>query len=657
MKSRSCSRLLLILSILALFSCGCSRSSKPSASKPKPTEDAAGTSAASADDDNVAATPAATTPDTATANNLDDGAPREQASSSAVDQVDEVAQAEQLRRQLEASDWTRRRLVALAPGGPVVMELAVSIGTLSLQEANRQLTAALAEEVFQGLEEPVQWNDLLDQPLIQSGWLGNLIADEDQVDQLVGMYDVQRDDVVTLDELGAFLSRGLARNASLIVDDIGAAPDSAVNQSPWGRTDLNQDHTLDESELSELSGTVMQFDFNGDTIVSAQEINQAQGDQMAGDSMSRSTMLETSTLATAEDLEAKDPEEMNKAVRQLARTVLQHYTFLDGIPRQQWSSWPDSRWELLDANQDQLLQGRELDQLATLPVDVQIYLRFPAQKLPDPDGREKDSATTDGTVAMNVREQAAQVDEAPNDAYQMWAWGAEDGQQFNWQVTPGGGRIDVGGCSLDIAVQDAFSGDGPRMLKQQLSAALKEPQLQAFFRNQLQLQDDSFELLDADGNEQLDDKEFDRVWRWLSSRQSSRLLGRWMTSARPWFQLMDADGDRRLTPVEVAQVSADLRRLDANQDDQLTPNEMPLMVQFEINRTDRRLQPGLLAQLSGDEEETAVDGDWFSAMDTNRDGFVSGVEFLGDTDDFDLIDANKDGFLERSEVYGAFGSY
>ena len=189
-----------------------------------------------------------------------------------------------------------------------------------------------------------------------------------------------------------------------------------------------------------------------------------------------------------------------------------------------------------------------------------------------------------------------------------------------------------------------------------MEAALDEPQLQAFFTNQLQLQEGAFELIDPDEDKKLSDEEFAELWKWLSSRQGTRVMARWMTVARPWFYLLDTNGDLRLSAIEIGGAPDLLTTYDADADEQLTPNELPLLVKLELSRSDQRLDAGPLG-MGAVETEAPVDADWFQAMDTNRDGYISESEFLGETEVFGGLDSDKDGFLSRNEVYDAPASY
>ncbi|MEZ6076348.1 MAG: hypothetical protein R3C56_12000 [Pirellulaceae bacterium] len=117
--------------------------------------------------------------------------------------------------------WTTQRLVALAETGPIVIDLSVNVGNLSLREANdRLLTRATAELLTttpttnpaEGISESslasselsISWEQLLELPLVQSGWLGNLVASSEQTGQLIDQYDSDRDARVSAKNCACF---------------------------------------------------------------------------------------------------------------------------------------------------------------------------------------------------------------------------------------------------------------------------------------------------------------------------------------------------------------------------------------------------------------------------------------------------------------------
>lgn len=532
-----------------------------------------------------------------------------------VEQTESAEEKNQPPEEALAGTWTSQKLVAYTRGGPRIIEFSINVAGKSLEEVADDITKSLADELFEEMESPVTWEALLEQPLVQSGWLGNLVAEEDQKSQLITMYDEERDDNVSLEELGPFLSRGLARSTPLQITDIGNAPDADPTLSPFGKIDQNSDYTVTADELEDIEKVISQFDYNGDAIVSAQEV--ARNDTTDSNNSMSMSMLETNTMLVVAP--GKDEEEISINLRRYAGRIHEHYTFLSGIPREEWSAWTDERWQVLDENADQLLVRNEVEKIFDIPADVEIRVRLPALE------------ETDGKA-------------------QVWVLNSDMQLLDSWVSKDQSSKFELGGLNVKLDLEDAFTGSGPKQLRGQLANALKEPQLKNFFTQQLQLQEDAFELIDTDENEELSDEEFERVWHWLSARQGSRLISRWMTARRPWFQLLDVDSDNRLSAYEIQQSQDLLRSLDVDSDGTIAPNELPLIARMEIKRTDQRLDNRFpIPQQNPDAPE--MPQDWFSAMDTNADGFISEEEFLGDSSDFSDLDADSDGFIGRSEVY------
>jgi Ca2+-binding EF-hand superfamily protein len=514
-------------------------------------------------------------------------------------------------------NWTTRRLVVMGDSGPLVIDLSLSIGLQSLQGASDAAVATVAETIFSDLEKPVTWDALLEHPLVRSGWLGNLIPEDEQRDTLIRMYDTQADSMVDAAELAAFLSRGLARNDPLQISDAGVEPNANMNQSPWGAADSNKDYALDTNELAELATAIRKFDYNGDNIVALQELSSMASKAAPETSMTRNAMLSTTTLMQIEESDSQDSQAADRARRKFATDLLKHYTFLAELPREQWPCWTDQAWAKLDADDSQSLSRVEIEQLATMAPDAEVFIRFPSLD------EESTAANFQMRTELSVPMAA-------------------------WHSSESGGQLATPTTAILVQLRDAFSTVARSQLRQQLAQALKAPQLKAFIQSRFQLQEDAFDLLDSNQDEKLSDEEFNTAWQWLSVRQGTRLSARWMVASTPWFGLADSDGDQRLSELEIANLAERIAKLDRNTDGLVTPNELPLIAKMEVSRADGRLaSPAGMPQPRSE----IPDGDWFSAMDTNRDGYLSYREFLGDRDDFERMDTNKDGFVSPSEVY------
>ncbi|RMF40802.1 MAG: hypothetical protein D6753_10870, partial [Planctomycetota bacterium] len=108
--------------------------------------------------------------------------------------------------------------------------------------------------------------------------------------------------------------------------------------------------------------------------------------------------------------------------------------------------------------------------------------------------------------------------------------------------------------------------------------------------------------------------------------------------------------DRRLTRMELESLPERYAAFDQDGDGGLTPSELPLVVELNLQRNEPGL--ALLRNAPMGPMATGQDpADWFSAMDVNADGVVDLDEFLGETTDFQQLDADSDGFISRREVY------
>ena len=518
---------------------------------------------------------------------------------------------------LSSNEWSHRRLVALAAHGPLLLDLQIRIGANSLESSADNTLHRTAEQLLPAEDSAsVSWAKLLELPLVQSGWLGNLVSEESQRSQLIAMYDVDKDAQVSSEELEAFLSRGLSRTPPLRIVDIGSDPTSDLSASPWGPADQNRDFSMDAEELSQAQLAYLRFDANGDRSVSYEEVRQSRAASNS-DRMNSRSMLQQSSVVI--DSDSKDSAELKKQRQRSGIEVLQYYTFLEGISREQWSTWSDAMWSEIDANLDQTIDRYEIVRLFDIAPHARIGITLP---------EASDLGNVSSTFLVSLR---------PD-------------EKMAWSSHQDAGLLIAEHFSIATQLSDSYVAGMQQRLRQQLAGALKNDQLKSFLAQQMQLSDNAFEVLDPDSDQELSDIEFQNAWSWLSSRQGSRVQVKWMLSADPWFQLADLDGNQRISELEFQNLPERIQQLDKDQDEKVTPSELPLMVRIEVERTDSRLAilPGPQPQQSS---TPPADEDWFSAMDANLDGTVSRGEFLGSRSDFSDLDSDGDGFVTRSEVY------
>lgn len=121
----------------------------------------------------------------------------------------------------------------------------------------------------------------------------------------------------------------------------------------------------------------------------------------------------------------------------------------------------------------------------------------------------------------------------------------------------------------------------------------------------------------------------------------------------PLFSAIDASNDGRVGLREMRAAAERLRTFDTNGDGQLASDEIPRQLALTIVRGNAGNQGAYVANAGGftvARPAVADKADWFAAMDRNGDGDLSRREFLGSTEKFDQLDADHDDLLDRTEA-------
>jgi EF hand len=538
-------------------------------------------------------------------------------SNSATESANSPTMAAELKQsEIPPGDWTVTRLILLTQGGPTLIDLALRVGDAELAQANSQLIQPIQAKLIEKLGEPATWEKLLELPLIQSGWIGNLVA-PDQSQQIIGMYDANKDGQVQVEELELFLTRGLSRSMPFVLQDAGVQPGRDNNS--LGILDTNNDNVLSIDEMQQAKALLGKYDYDGDSSITLGElVGQASamtGPMSANPARSmlstKSLVFETIQNDDAQTAAAEDRKEQQRKINQL----LEHYSFLGTISREQWTNWPDEQWGLVDKNRDGSVDKRELLEVFRLTAPVTIALQLPDPRHPESSVRWYFKSS----LATNL-----------------------------WHAQRSSGQFSSAMTNLQINLDDGINFSQRNLLRTRLNQALKEAPLKQVLLQQLDLKENALSVADEDGDQSISEAEALEVWTWIIARGAARLQGRWQVSANPWFQLIDQNHNQIVSEVELSQLSGQFSRYDKSQDQEIDQSEIPVVVQLQLTRRDQRLILGP-ETLSVQDAPTA-DGTWFEAMDTNRDGSISKFEFLGPAAQFKQLDENQDSFLSAEEA-------
>jgi Ca2+-binding EF-hand superfamily protein len=158
----------------------------------------------------------------------------------------------------------------------------------------------------------------------------------------------------------------------------------------------------------------------------------------------------------------------------------------------------------------------------------------------------------------------------------------------------------------------------------------------------------AFELADADRDEKLFRKEFDKYLNQIYGQAERQVAVNVTNKGQSLFSSLDLNVDDRLSIREQAEAAQCGALWDSNGDGILAPEELPRTYVMAIS---------VGVENSPSDAEAAVpvkvessESNWFRLLDRNSDGDVSRREFPGPIEVFKKLDSDGDGLLSKSEA-------
>ncbi len=507
------------------------------------------------------------------------------------------------------------RFVLFSPGGPLVIELRITIDGKPFRAMREELIDEALKLADRDGDGRPTWAEVFSDPKRRFSKRLDLPIDRKNRKEFFKTHDTNQNGTVDRDEARRFVAR--AKNAGSAFALSGSSEYRGSNRRSsivLATLDADGDGKLSSEELALAEPRLLTRDANDDGTVTWGEMD----DTLAGDA--QAVMSRTSYL-TAPAAAALGPQaDWDGIVYTFAEQYL-----IDGEPAAEAFALAPSLPGTLDEDGDGRLSYEEVQRLETIEPHLVLASNF--------------GKTGDLLAGVSLVGLSPELGEADRVVSHL-----ASGLLFDW----GGYRLQI--ASEDRAPQAADEPSAEMLLTMydadkngylDKTEAAAAPPLAA-----------DMETLDAndDGKVYLD--EIESLLRGRRSPQLSAVQAVVRHDQDVLFPQLDLNHDGRLTTRELRRCREQLASLDRDGDGRIAVQELPETMTITLGRgLPTNSMPNAMPLAAA---PAPRDGpSWFIHMDRNRDQEISPEEFPGEHGKFRSIDLDADGFLSLSEAQAA----
>jgi Ca2+-binding EF-hand superfamily protein len=528
-----------------------------------------------------------------------------------------------VREKVDVEDPVERFLLLL-PGGPLVVQVAVTVDGKPFRTAREALIDELLAAADTDKDGKATWQEAFRSPVFTMGRIR--IVNDQQIRPYLALFDRNKDELVDRGEVRGFVARyfqGPAFNLAsvrtqgrvILAGNGRVSRNAAVQANVQVLLDTNSDGKLSKKEIIAAADRLKSRDANDDDLLYAAEV--------AG------TTSVTRQLATGATRQQVQPQSISVMLGPTATSVelfaalTRQYRNEKGLVIAESLASVPGLFEALDADKNGVLQQEETLALNTIEPHVELAIAL---------------GGGEGEAGLKVVRLAAGFEASAETKSSLTL--ALNGVNLSFVTNTDPGRT-MDYSRLATSYIARYDGDK--------NGYIDEKELGANFARMAQ-------MWDADGDKKIFGKEIEATDRRSQAPLLSQVRASAANQGNPLFQTLDLSGDGRLSLREMRTAQKRILTFDENEDGEVSADEIPTTIAVTFARGNASYSYGRVVR-SGTPVATRPtpkdQPEWFTRMDRNGDGDVTLKEFLGEKADFEKLDTNNDGFIEPGEAKAA----